>query len=232
MAQADSAVISQVRQRFEKKYNGNILDDTYDERDVTWVQKTDDFIRNVLKAYKVKGDVEKAADLINEVLLFRSKYKLNDLQESDLHPESRQLNGVQFHGNDKQGHPVCHFQVRKQKKGYLVEEGRQFIAYKFNQHYMKSPGQPIVALFDFSDAGVSNMDLDVSKFVMACGSTYFPGITAYVLMFKMGTALEAVWMILKGWLDPEQSKNTHFCKKKDIQKYIDKDQLFEHMVAK
>ena len=44
--------------------------------------------------------------------------------------------------------------------------------------------------------------------------------------------IAAVWMILKGWLDPEQSKNTHFCKKKDIQKYIDKDQLFEHMVAK
>jgi hypothetical protein len=44
---------------------------------MTWVKTTDALIRNVLKAYKVKGDVEKAADLINEVLLFRSKYKLN-----------------------------------------------------------------------------------------------------------------------------------------------------------
>ena len=80
-------------------------------------------------------------------------------------------------------HTSGHFQVRKQKKGYLVEEGRQFIAYKFNQHYMKSPGQPIVALFDFSDAGVSNMvgicnifplSFQSLSFVMACGPICYP----------------------------------------------------------
>lgn len=56
---------------------GSILDDTYDERDVEWVKKSDAFVENVLKAHKCKGDIKKAADLMNEILLFRAKYNLN-----------------------------------------------------------------------------------------------------------------------------------------------------------
>ena len=56
---------------------GNILDDTYDERDVEWVKSCDQFVINVVKSTKANGDVEKSVDLINEVLQFRAKYKLN-----------------------------------------------------------------------------------------------------------------------------------------------------------
>lgn len=230
MAQPDAAKLKQVRERFLKKYNGNILDDTYDERDVDWVKSSDPFVSNVVKSTKVNGDVEKAVDLINEVLLFRAKYKLNDMKESDLHPEIKELNGIIFHGKTKEGHPVLHFQVRKQKKGHLIEDGRKYIAYILNQHYMKYPEQPVVTLFDMTDAGISNMDLDVSRFIINCLATYFPGIAAYNLMFRMGAALEAVWMIIKGWLDADQSKHTYFCKRKDIEKYIEKDQLLPHMI--
>jgi len=230
MALPDPAKISQVRERFLKKYNGNILDDTYDERDVTWIKTSDALIRNALRAFRTNGDVEKSVDLLNEVLLFRAKYKLNDLKESDLNPELRALNGIFFHGKDKDGHPVLHFQGCKQKRGQLLEETRQYIAFKFNEHYMATPEQEIVALFDMTDAGVANLDLDTSKFVIACASTYFPRVSSYVLMFRMGVALEAVWMIIKQWLDADQAKNTHFCKRKDIQKYIEKDQLLPHML--
>jgi hypothetical protein len=52
---------------------------------------------------------------------------------------------------------TVHFQVRKQKKGHLIEDGRKYIAYILNQHYMKYPEQPVVTLFDMTDAGISNM---------------------------------------------------------------------------
>jgi hypothetical protein len=42
--------------------------------------------------------------------------------------------------------------------------------------------------------------------------------------------IAAVWMIIKGWLDADQSKHTYFCKRKDIEKYIEKDQLLPHMI--
>ena len=49
-------------------------------------------------------------------------------------------------------------------------------------------------------------------------------------MFKMGVALEAVWKIIKGWLDAEQSKKTYFVKRANIQEYIDAEQLEAHMI--
>jgi hypothetical protein len=52
---------------------------------------------------------------------------------------------------------TVHFQVRKQKKGHLVEEGRKYIAFKFNEFYVKHPDQQLVTLFDMTDAGISNM---------------------------------------------------------------------------
>ena len=50
------------------------------------------------------------------------------------------------------------------------------------------------------------------------------------LMFKMGVAMEALWKIIKGWLDAEQSKKTFFVKRANIQEYIDESELEAHMI--
>ena len=57
--------------------SGSILDDTFHEDDVTRVKEQDAFVRNVLNCLHVKGDVNKAVDLLNEILMFRAKMKLN-----------------------------------------------------------------------------------------------------------------------------------------------------------
>ena len=49
------------------------------------------------------------------------------------------------------------FKVKKQKKGHLVKEGQQYILYHLNKHYMENPEAKVVFLFDFVDAGVSNL---------------------------------------------------------------------------
>jgi GH25 family lysozyme M1 (1,4-beta-N-acetylmuramidase) len=56
---------------------GSILDDTYDERDVERVKTDDVFVKAVLDAYQSKGDVDKAVNMLNDVLLFRAKMKIN-----------------------------------------------------------------------------------------------------------------------------------------------------------
>lgn len=229
MADVD-AKIPELRKQFQDKYSGSILDDTYDERDVKMVKKNDQLCRNVLTAYRTQGDLKKSVDLLNDVLLFRAKMGLNDLKESDLNSEVAGIGGVYFKGTDKNGVDLLHFKVGKQKKGHLVKEGQQFIAFHLNKHYMEKPTEKVVLLFDFAGAGVSNMDLDVTKFIVQCTSMYFPSIYCYSLMFKMGLTLEAVWKVIKGFLDAEQAKKTYFVKRSDIQTYINPDQLEPHML--
>ena len=77
----------------------------------------------------MKGDIKKGADLLNEILMFRAKMKLNGsiyhlkgnifpgsqfipgnfvsgMKESDLNAELREKGGVYFKGVDKQGRPI------------------------------------------------------------------------------------------------------------------------------
>lgn len=224
--------VAEVRTKFLSKYNGSILDDTYHAKDVEWVKTSDAFIRNILKAHKTGGDVNKAVDLVNDIFLFRNKYKLNDIKRDDLDQELRELDGVYYNGLDKKGHKILHFRVCRQKNGYKLKEGKQYIAFYMNQHYMQSPEDQVVDIFDMTDASVSNMDLEMSKFIIQCQSTYFPNMTAYSLMFRMGVALEAVWTIIKGWLDADQAKRTYMVSRKNVQDYIAEDQLLPHMIKK
>jgi hypothetical protein len=90
-------------------------------------------------------------------------------------------------------------------------------------------------------------DLDLSKFLVTCGNTYFPGLTDLNMNFKMGVALEgellfemifrtktlpspAVYKIISGWFDPQQAKITKMVNRSNIQDYINKDQLLPHMI--
>ncbi|ELT89951.1 hypothetical protein CAPTEDRAFT_223029 [Capitella teleta] len=222
--------IKELRACFLEKYSGSIIDDTYDDRDVKWVKKSDALLQNVLDAHKCKGDVKKGADMLNEILMFRIKYNLNDLKEEELHPELIQKKPMTWMGVDKEGRKIMHIRVSSSKKGHLIEESKKGFAFHMNEVYFEHPEQKIVLLFDFTDAGVSNMDLDLSKHIVACGNTYFPGVAGLSLNFKMSLPLEAVYKVIASWFDPNQAKITRMVTKSNIQEYINKDQLLPHMI--
>ena len=47
--------------------------------------------------------------------------------------------------------------VNRNKRGHLVEQAKEFIAYHIFQHYKDNPGQQITIIFDFFDSSVSHM---------------------------------------------------------------------------
>ncbi len=47
--------------------------------------------------------------------------------------------------------------VKTQKKGVLVEEGKKNFAYGLEQQFRVTPENQITIIFDFTDAGVTNM---------------------------------------------------------------------------
>lgn len=223
--------VAAVRERFLTKFSGNVLDDTYDSADVNWVKSCDGFIRCVLRTFRTGGDVDKSVALIDEILRFRAKLRLSSLTEADLNQTLLKLNAIFFHGKDKSGYDVMYLRLCMVKKGqFPLDDIKQFLAYFMNKHYMADPERPTVTLFDCTDAGVSNMDVDVSRFVVACNSTYFPELAAYGLLFKMGRALEVVWAIIKTFMNADQTANTHVVSRKNVQNYIPADQLLPHMI--
>ena len=47
--------------------------------------------------------------------------------------------------------------VARHKKGVQTEEMKQYVAWFFEQHHRQNLGVRIVLIFDFTDAGVTNM---------------------------------------------------------------------------
>ena len=70
-----------------------------------------------------------------------------------------------------------YFQVKAHKKdSERVHLNYQFIAWWLEKHQKKHPEEQIVVLFDMTDAGLSNVDIDLLKFQISCFTTYFPHI--------------------------------------------------------
>jgi len=225
-----SALVPEVRQKFLKKYDGSVLDDTYDERDVEWVTEDDRLIKTVIGSFKAKGDVNKAVDLLNDMLLFRAKWEVNDLTKDNIHDYYSESGAMFYQGHDKAGRPILNIVVKSGKRGHLIEDSKKWVAYNLNLQYRKDPSQPITLLYDFLGAGVSNWDIESSKFFAKALNTYFPNVMGCALFFKMSKPLEVVWKTISPFVDEHQSKNTHFCKRSNIQKYVEIDQLLPHMV--
>jgi len=223
--------VGPVREKFLSKYNGNILDDTYDAADVTWVKSCDPFVRCVLRHSRTGGQVDKCVDLIDEVLKFRAKWKLSSLKETDLNQMVVKKQAMYVKGSDKQGRKVMYFNAGAVKKGELPHDDlKQFIAWTTNNHYQQNPEDTLAFVFDCSESTISTMDVEISKFIITCNGTYFPEIGAYALMFKMPAALEVVWKVIKTFMNSDQTASTHLVSRKDIQKYISVDQLPSHMI--
>ena len=55
---------------------GNIIDDTYDSRDVEEIKSTESLLRNALRAFRTGGDVKKAAELLHDSLEYRAKFRV------------------------------------------------------------------------------------------------------------------------------------------------------------
>lgn len=61
----------------------------------------------------------------------------------------------------------------------------KWIAFFFERAYKFNVDDPIVLLFDMSDAGYSNLDMEMIKFVVNCLKTYYPGLIDYMIIFQM-----------------------------------------------
>lgn len=88
--------------------------------------------------------------------------------------------------SNKQPLFLVHFVVRLHRKDQMPYAAVcRYIAYHFELAYMFNDTDPIVLLFDMSEAGYSNLDMDMIKFVVSCLKTYYPGLIDYMVIFQM-----------------------------------------------
>jgi hypothetical protein len=77
-----------------------------------------------------------------------------------------------------------------------------------------------------TDFSMANMDYTPVKFMIKCFEANYPESLGTVLVYRAPWVFNAVWSIVKGWLDPVVAGKVHFAKTiDDLQNYVPRSQI-------
>uniref|UniRef100_A0A8C2ZSY7 Motile sperm domain containing 2 n=1 Tax=Cyclopterus lumpus TaxID=8103 RepID=A0A8C2ZSY7_CYCLU len=203
--------IEETRQRFKNEF----LQEKYDSKDVERLQKDDALVEGYLQ-WRIYV-VDDALKMIDESFQWRKEYGLNDLTESTIPRWMFETGAVYLHGYDKEGNKLFWFKVKLHvKDAKTVVDKKKYVAFWLERYAKKEPGMPLTVVFDMTESGLSNIDMDLVKYIINCFKIYYPKFLS-------------AWKIVKSWLGPEAISKLKFASRSEIQGYIGLEYLPSHM---
>lgn len=150
---------------------------------------------------------------------------------SKKHPElikAFEMKKVYLRGKDKDGGPICVIRVKKHFGSDCPEKDFEiFICLiiewcrlALNDFTLGNDGANI--LFDMSGFSLKNADLNAVKFLAKAFEANYPESLSAIWIHKAPWIFNAVWKIIKGWLDPVVASKIHFTKSSsDLEEFVD-----------
>ncbi|KAK2906009.1 motile sperm domain-containing protein 2 isoform X1 [Channa argus] len=219
--------IEQTRQRFKNEFLQESTE-KYDSRDLEKLEKEDSLVESYLtwRLYVVDDTLK----MIDESLQWRKEYGVNDLTESTIPKWMFETGAVYLHGYDKEGNKLFWFNVKLHvKDAKTTVDKKKYIAFWLERYAKKEPGMPLTVLFDMTDSGLSNIDMDFVKYVINCFKVYYPKFLSKMIIVEMPWIMNAAWKIVKSWLGPEAISKLKFASKSEVQTFIGPEYLPPHL---
>ncbi|KAL5012118.1 hypothetical protein ScPMuIL_010669 [Solemya velum] len=219
--------VEKLREIFFRRHSEKVNSSQYDERDLDKIRSDESFVGQYIRPQE---SMEEVSDRMSESLKFRMEYGMNDMTKDSFDQWAWEKGAVFFHNQDKDGHQILFIKTREYRKDMnILPMVKRFFAFALETVYRRNVDEQVVILFDMSEAGLANLDMDLIRFVMTSFKTYYPKILAYMLIFEMPWIFNAAWKIIKTWMSADAVKKIKFVSKTNIQEYIDRGQLLEHM---
>ncbi|KAM9801803.1 motile sperm domain-containing protein 2 isoform 1-T1 [Syngnathus typhle] len=219
--------IEQTRERFKNEFLKE-SSDKYDQRDVDRLQKDNSLVEGYLmwRLYVV----DDALKMIDESFHWRKEYGVNDLSESSIPRWMFETGAVFLHGYDREGNKLLWFRVKLHvKDAKTIIDKKKYVAFWLERNVKKEPGMPMTVVFDMSESGLANIDMDFVKYVVSCFKMYYPKLLSMMIIVEMPWIMNAAWKIVKTWLGPEAISKLKFASRSELQSYIDPEYLPPHM---
>uniref|UniRef100_A0A673LJA7 Motile sperm domain containing 2 n=1 Tax=Sinocyclocheilus rhinocerous TaxID=307959 RepID=A0A673LJA7_9TELE len=115
------------------------------------------------------------------------------------------------------------------KDAKTILDKKRYVAFWLERYAKREPGMPLTVVFDMSESGLSNIDMDFVKYIINCFKVYCPKFLSKMIMYEMPWIMNAAWKIVKTWLGPEAISKLKFVTKSDIQTYVGPKHLPPHM---
>lgn len=134
-----------------------------------------------------------------------------------------------FRGRDREGGPICVIRVKKHFGHDCPEKDfERFICliiewfrFALKDYELGVDGANI--LFDMSGFSLKNADLKAVAFLAKAFEANYPECLSAIWIHKAPWIFNAVWKIIKAWLDPVVASKIHFTKTPaDLEKFVEK----------
>lgn len=142
--------------------------------------------------------------------------------------QAYELNQVYLRGHDKEGRPIVVVHVQKHlRKNCPDEEFERFICIfiEWIRLELKSHQTGVTKgclLFDMTGFGMKNADLAAVHFLATMFEANYPESLGMIWIHNAPWIFNAVWKVIKGWLDPVVASKVRFTKGvKDLKEFID-----------
>ncbi|KAK7939227.1 hypothetical protein WMY93_002553 [Mugilogobius chulae] len=215
--------IEDTRERFKNEFLQDAVE-KYDSRDVDRLQTDDALVEGYLtwRLYNVEDTLK----MIDESLQWRKEFGLNDLTENSIPRWMFETGAVYLHGYDKEGNKLFWFKVKLHvKDAKTILDKKKYVAFWLERYAKKEPGMPLTVVFDMTESGISNIDMDFVKYIINCFKIYYPKFLSKMIIVDMPWIMNAAWKIVKSWLGPEAISKLRFASKSEIQTYINPEYL-------
>ncbi|XP_034042371.1 motile sperm domain-containing protein 2 [Thalassophryne amazonica] len=220
--------INETRQRFKSEYLQDLPDNKYDSRDLERLQRDDALVEGYLswRLYVV----DDALKMIDESFQWRKEYGVNDLTESSIPKWMFETGAVYLHGYDKEGNKLFWFRVKLHiKDAKTAWDKKKLIAFWLERYAKREPGMPLTVVFDMTESGFSNIDMDFVKYIINCFKVYYPRFLSKMVIVDMPWVMNAAWKIVKSWLGPEAVNKLKFVARSEVQTFIGPEYLPSYM---
>nr|CAI5867080.1 unnamed protein product [Callosobruchus analis] len=215
-------LIEELRNAFLKDVESKGSDCVH-PKDLERVRTSDDWLRRFI--LHQESDVQKALEMLWTSVKWRKDNNVNDINESNVRMDILCLGGFFPHGADIDGCMLLVFKCKKHTKGAIkMADLQRCIIYWFERVERMVNGKMITLFFDMEGCGLSNMDMELIKYLIGLFKEYYPYFLNYILIFEMPWVLSTAFKVIKSWLPEKAVQKIKFLSKKDIQTYVPSDQ--------
>lgn len=215
--------VHETKDMFMEQYKKEPEDSFYKE-DVKHVEDMKFLLQRCL--ISKRKNVQDSYQMLYTMLKWRKERRLREACDQDFPLEYFKCGAAFLYEPDRFGNRTLYIRSALLRSvPELKESLKEFIAYLMYQIDDCVNGESWAVIFDLTNTGWNNYDIDLLMHFLTLLKEYFPVNVDYVLAINFPWVLTAAWTLAKRLIPPERRDVVIFINDTEVNKFIDQDNL-------
>lgn len=192
-------------------------------KDIEKLMSSDEYMtRFWIHTFFMPGDrVVNTVNMVVNTFKWRKQFGVHEITENVLDKKLKEKGALYSCNRDRDGFKILVFCIRKHVKDpQSMQSMKEFFVYILDRLEREENGRKITIIFDSENAGLSNFDIEIVRFVIQSLICYYPNFVSKILVYQMPWILNAAWKIVKSLLPAPAVARIMFVSESSIEQLV------------